>query len=321
MKVCFHVYIFSFRGTEVAIFDYALYNERLLKNKSIIICPKNRRGDISEVYEKFKSYFKIIEYNDIQDLETKCVQEGVDVFHVLKYGTNDGVVLKNTKTIVQCVFTTEEPHGDIYSAVSDSVALKNNSNKKYPVVEHIVYLPSIESDYREYLQIPKDAIVIGRHGGEDTFNLPFVKDCIEKILNERSDIWFIFCVKPIALKDFYHDRALYLPSFSDNRVKRKFINTCDYMLHASYLGESFGLSVLEFSICGKGIITWNGGVWHRQHLQNLGEKCIKYNDENELYCILRGLKKEDKNREYIEYFSQKYSPEKIMKDFNTIFLR
>ena len=96
---------------------------------------------------------------------------------------------------------------------------------------------------------------------------------------------------------------------------------CDYMLHASYLGESFGLSVLEFSLCGKKVITWDGGVWHKQHLQNLGEKCIKYRDEKELYSILRELKKEDIDKELINRVFQKYSPQKIMEDFNTIFLR
>ena len=37
MKVAFHIYHFSFRGTEIAAFDYAYYNQTILKNKSIRI--------------------------------------------------------------------------------------------------------------------------------------------------------------------------------------------------------------------------------------------------------------------------------------------
>ena len=39
---------------------------------------------------------------------------------------------------------------------------------------------------------PKDALVIGRNGGSDTFDIPFVKQAIQTVLNERKDIWFIF---------------------------------------------------------------------------------------------------------------------------------
>ena len=36
------------------------------------------------------------------------------------------------------------------------------------------------------------------------------------------------------------------------------------------VGESFGLSVLDFAYCEKPVITWNGGLWHKQHLSYLG---------------------------------------------------
>lgn len=38
MNVGFFVRHFTERGTEVAIYDYAKYNEEILKNKSYIIC-------------------------------------------------------------------------------------------------------------------------------------------------------------------------------------------------------------------------------------------------------------------------------------------
>ena len=38
MNIAFFVRHFTERGTEVAIYDYAKYNEEILNNKSYIIC-------------------------------------------------------------------------------------------------------------------------------------------------------------------------------------------------------------------------------------------------------------------------------------------
>ena len=58
------------------------------------------------------------------------------------------------------------------------------------------------------------------------------------------------------------------------------------MLHACNLGESNGLSILEFSYCNKPVITWSGAAWHNQHHINLGDKAIIYNDKESLERIL-----------------------------------
>lgn len=304
----------TFRGSEIACFDYALYNKLLLGNSSIIILPKNptQPTDV-DVYQKFSSEFDIFYYTDKKELQKICEDQNVDMIYFIKYGTNDSLVLDKIPSIVHCVFVTNEPHGTIYAGVSDSVA-----NTKFPTVNHMIHLPDIKSNYRKDLEIPDNAVVFGRHGGSDTFDIPFVKDTIKKILDVRDDVYFIFCVKPMMM-DIKHDRIIYLESFVDSRIKRKFINTCDAMIHASSLGESFGLSVLEFSYCNKPVITWNGGKWHKQHLTNLGNKAVIYNTENELYDILNLYDK--KNYIHKDWnVTELFSPKRIMDQFQKIFI-
>lgn len=320
MKIAFHVYQFTFRGSEVATFDYALYNQRILDNISIIVVPKYQKIPADDfVLDKFKREFKILYYNGINDLENICSEEKVSALYTMKYGTNDGLVLKNIPTWVHCVFTTEQPHGSVYAGVSTSVSKKNNNGIIYPVVNHIVHLPDIKTDYRNELNIPKNAFVLGRHGGTDTFNIPFVKEVIIDILKERDDIWFLFCVKPDILDKFTHPRVIYLESFADTRVKRKFINTCDAMIHACTLGESFGLSILEFSFCNKPVITWNNGLWHKQHLENLGNKALLYNNKDDLYDILKSINKTSISSQNYRA-TDEFTAVKIMKQFKDVFI-
>lgn len=43
MNIIFFVRHFTERGTEVAIYDYAKYNEIILKNKSYIVCFNEKK--------------------------------------------------------------------------------------------------------------------------------------------------------------------------------------------------------------------------------------------------------------------------------------
>lgn len=322
MKILFHIFNFTFRGTEVVCFDYSHFNKVLLNNESIIGIPRVQSQQENKlVKEKFSEHFQIFYYNDLNDLNMICKRENVDAVYTIKYGINDELILK-IPTFVHCVFTTEQPHGNVYAGVSDSVSKKNNHNKIYPVVNHMVYLPDIKSNYRKELNIPENALVFGRHGGDDTFNIFFVKEAILEVLNERKDIYFIFAVKPKMLNDIIHDNIIYLDSFVDMRIKTKFINTCDSMIHASSLGESFGLSILEFSHQNKPVITFrgNGQEWHTQHLSNLGNKAILYNDKNELVHILKNFIPEEYKRINYKSICDPFTPKKIMGQFQKVFL-
>lgn len=314
MKVAFCVLNFTYRGTEVCLFDYALYNRKILNNISVIVYPSEADMKNTKVVRKFSDYFDMISYKNVGDLENKCKTLRIDCLYTIKYGKKNDLVLKNIPTFVHCVFETNEPHGTVYAGVSPSV-----SKNRFPYVEHMIHLPNVDVDFRSLLNIPKNATVYGRHGGSDTFNIPFVRDSILKLLNEKDDVYFLFCVRPMILTNTEHERIFYFDSFVDKRVKRKFINTCDAMIHACSLGESFGLSILEFSFCNKPVITWNGGSMHKQHLEYLGDKAILYNSQSELDQIFSNFNaQESKKKDW--NVTSKFTPEKIIKDFKKVFL-
>ena len=193
--------------------------------------------------------------------------------------------------------------------------LSKITDYQVPYVPYMVYLPDVEDDMREELSIPKDDLVFGRNGGWETFDLGFVKTAISKVLNERSDVWFVFQFTQPFIK---HDRVIYLPGSSDMNTKVKFINTCDVMLHARQIGESFGLSCAEFSIRNKPVITYYNSQ-ERNHIDTLGEKGIYFENESDILHILRNLdKKEINSLDWNCY--QDYTPEKVVQKFKEVYL-
>jgi hypothetical protein len=178
----------------------------------------------------------------------------------------------------------------------------------------MVTLPDCNDNLRETLGIPEDAIVFGRYGGKESFDIKFVYDVIKNIISSRSNVYFLFMNTNI----FYeHKNIIYLPGNADMIFKRKFINTCDALIHARERGETFGLTSGEFSICKKPVITW-GGSNEREHLLILKEKAVIYNTPNDLYNILETFTKNKYDVSENGYMF--YSPENVMKIFNEICL-
>jgi glycosyltransferase involved in cell wall biosynthesis len=186
----------------------------------------------------------------------------------------------------------------------------------------MINLPKVEDNIRQHLGIPKDAVVVGRYGGYDTFNIEFVIDTILKMLNKRRDIWFVFMNTE---KRIQHERCIYLDAVVDPIEKVKFINTCDAMLHARDYGETFGLSVLEFAACNKQIISYDNlelqsthPLGGRNHFAFLKDNCFKYKSENELGHVLMYLNQ--KNPFNTEYLIEEFSPGSVMSKFKKVFL-
>jgi hypothetical protein len=178
----------------------------------------------------------------------------------------------------------------------------------------MVRVNDTDENLRSILKIPENSIVFGRHGGKETFDIDFVKECIKNILNERENIFFIFLNTDVFLKN---DKIIYLDGTTDMEFKRKFINTCDAMIHARKFGETFGLACGEFAVCEKPIITFNSER-EINHIDVLKEKAIIYNNYNELYEIINTFHKNKydmKNNGYMEY-----NAENIMKIFNQVYL-
>lgn len=332
LTIAFHVYTFSFRGTERALFDYADKNEELLNNKSIIVCSSkfNEINNIG-VIMKFMNRFKMFLYDDYNHLVEILHKEKVNGMYFINYGHRDELSNYfefnkiNIPLLIHCAYMVDQKHGFVYAGASKAVVKDNPS---IPYVPHMITFnpngPII--DYRKDKNIPDTAIVFGRNGGMDTFNnVPndiSVKDVILKVLDNNQNIHFAFMPCPYILMDVKHPRIHYFDNDGWDSVKqRSFMNMCDAMLHSSFMGETFGISILEFSVMNKPIITWNGGTF-KQHIDNLGKKGILYNNMKELYDILVKFKKEnyDKGKDYWNVALPKYSDINVMKDFDRVFL-
>jgi hypothetical protein len=174
----------------------------------------------------------------------------------------------------------------------------------------MVTLPGCNEDLRDSLIIPTDAIVFGRYGGKESFDITFVHNVIKQILEIRDDVYFLF----MNTHEFYsHPNIIYLPGNSDMIYKRKFINSCDALIHARSRGETFGLTCGEFAICEKPIITY-GLSQENEHLLILKEKAVIYNNESELTDILLHFSKDKYDVSNNGYMF--YTPENVMEIFN-----
>jgi len=306
----------SFRGTEIALYDYADHNEKILGHKSVI-CLKKGAFNEPLVLKKFKDRFSIIvEFSNTEDLEQKLLDLNVDACYLIRSGKKEEPVLKKIPMLIHCVYDMSEEYGLVTAGVSDSVAKQFGKSKFVP---HMVNLEAGEDDYRSLLSIPKDAIVFGRHGGADTWDLPFAKEAMLQALKDNPKLYFLFAVRPYILYDVIHPRVICLECFADLKIKRKFINTFDALLHAQSLGDTFGLSIAEASSANKPVIVWNGGKC-QEHLRILGDKCIKYNSKDELYRILMSFDPATTRTKNWQAYEE-YVPEIVMKKFDSVFLQ
>jgi hypothetical protein len=315
MKIAFCPVHLSERGTSVAVYDYAYYNEILLKNESIIIYQNNHYVTNKNMENKFRKRFKCLTYNNFGEVDNILENENVDAFYIIKYGNYDGLISKKYPNLIHSVFVSE-PHGNIYAYVSKHMQLKFNNN--IPYVPHMIDLPNINENLREQLKIPQDAVVFGCYGGKDSFNIKFVHETINEIINEYPNVYFLFMNLNQNTKN--HERIIYLKGSSDMEFKVKFINTCDAMIHARDIGETFGLSCGEFSSRGKSVITY----YHsddKEHIRILGNRGIYYFDKDTLKQIFGLFANKNlpiKNVDYNCY--REYNPEIVMKIFDDIFL-
>jgi len=249
MKIAFHSNQLCERGTEIALYDYAHFNETILSNESVILANGTSKNNTVSAMEKFRKRFTVYLYSDFNEVDSILSNEGVDVLYAIKSGKIDNVVSNKVKTVVHCVFNPSEPHGDVYASISQR--LNQRFGVAIPVVPHMAYLPDYTGNLREELGIPSNAVVFGRYGGLDMFDIGFVHETINYIVNNRENIYFLF----MNTKPFYrswlrrsHKHIIHLPSTVSLERKVQFINSCDAMLHARSGGETFGLAVAEFSI-------------------------------------------------------------------------
>jgi hypothetical protein len=307
----------TLRGTEIAMYDYADLNETLLKNKSVIITRDYNKiqghFDVSsDAYAKFHSRFIVEYYQSQQDIDNIVEKHNLTHLYIIKAGTWDGLASTKCKNLIHCVFVTWQPHGQVYSVISDEVNRLHNTN--YPVVPHMIRNFETNEHLRSELSIPENAIVFGRYGGMETFDIDFVHIAVQNILNARNDVYFLFMNTTVFYK---HPRIIYLKGTTNMEIKRKFINTSDALLHARRSGETFGLTCGEFAMALKPVITYEGSK-ERNHITILKDKAILYSNYDSVYKILYEFKSNMINMDNNGYFS--YSPGNVMNIFENVYI-
>jgi hypothetical protein len=307
MKVAFLTNHISYGGTEVALYDYAHFNETLLGNTSFVL-TRDFRATHGEIYAKFEKRFPLVYVSSQAEIDDAVTRLGIDVLYIIKSGERDAWFTTKCKTIVHCVFTSKFPHGTIYCAISDT--LNRLHKTQVPVLPHMISVAEHSESFREELGIQATATVIGRYGSTDSFDIPFVHQAVVDILNANPSFVFI----AMNTKEFArHPRILYLPRTTDASIKRKFINTCDVMLHARSRGETFGLSCGEFAVCGKPIVTYSGSP-ERAHIDTLGPVCTLYSSKDDLCAIFAsGVWKKDMTANGY----MMYTPARVMEVFSS----
>lgn len=326
-NVAFFIRHFYERGIELSTYNYAIYNKKILGNNSIIIAFNKEITDNGEQFVNisrslFEDEFKIIEIRYIEEMRGLIMEENLTHAYVQSHGFKKDYykfgqknIWGNCTTIYHSVFGPMVRQGSSIRCVIGN-HLNERYGKKLQVLPYIVNKNINKGNLRNKLNIGDEEIVFGRYGGENTFDIEFVKEEINSILKIRSDITFIF----LNTKKFInHKKVLFLPKTISFLEKFEFVNTCDAMIHARKDGETFGLAVAEFSVANKPIITYAFSK-DKEHLKILGEKALLYRNSSEFKDIILNFDKNQMSRnEWNAY--EKFQPEKVIKDFERICLK
>lgn len=295
------------RGTGNALYDYAHYNEEILGNESFVLSldkSNPHKGMEDKLLRRFKTIYSVW---DIVAGDLK-----IDFLYHIKYGYNDGFAISGLPYGVHAVFDAGSPHGDRYATISQWMGERYG----VPFVPHIIQSKASISDFRYKYAIPQTAKVFGRHGGADTFDIPFVWSAINRVLKVDPLIYFVFMnTERPDVEIFDPRRVIFISETSNDYYKFSFINACDAMLHARGRGETFGVAVGEFAVAGKVVFTY-GDSPERAHIQQLGGLGYLYYSENDL---VKGLLGAGLKSDFRSGYDQ-FTPDNVMEKFKEVYL-
>ena len=142
---------------------------------------------------------------------------------------------------------------------------------------------------------------------------------MERIAHKYKDIYFLFMgVDPFIKPKWWKSKLkniIFLPPSADINRKLKFINTCSALLHARERGETFGITVAEFVLQNKPVITFADSP-EKAHLMELGNDAYLYRNKNELKEILLDT---DLSKTAIKSY-EKFLPQQVMEQFKKVFI-
>jgi len=314
MRVSFDVGRINERGVAVAVFDYALHARALLGVESIVLHDVRDPPEAAHV-ERFAKTFPTFAYETEEELQRLIEREKIDVAYFLKIKRKDARVSRSSRTAVHEVFKFFHPHGDSYAYISESLA-QAMTGGRYPSVPHVVDRLPPRSNLRAELAIPARAMVVGRHGALDQFNVPFVPRAIEAALERREDLW-ILLLNTARFSD--HERIAHLPATADRQRVADFVASCDAGLNARYVGETFGLAIAEFLVQDKPVLVWAGGR-DRNHLALVDDPRFIYRTGADLTRKLLELERRDGNGDWSARVAP-FAPTAVMRTFAQTFLQ
>lgn len=313
-------------GPSVSLYNYAHYNETLLKNQSIVFTRPydNIKQDTDSnpgVYERFSSRFPVVYYNDPSEIDNLLRDQHIDVLYIMKAGSDeDNLSTTVCRCVIHCLDTSISPHGDVYAVIGPAVNERNKTSCPIvpPMIEDVSDTgDDIQGDLRTHLGIPASAIVFGRYGSYESFDIPFVHECIDE-WKSPNVIFLCMNTKPFTV----NPQVIYLNGSCDPKVKKLFLRTCDAFLHAHQQGEAFGVACGEAMLCGKHVITYGQGR-DTTHLQLLGRDAIVYSNKGELTTILHEFLRLKKTRPMNvkkHLYATALSPKNVMQIFQRTFL-
>ena len=325
MKICIHSNQFDGRGTGKTPYDYGIAIRNILGHD---VCYMVSSQSANEGLYRIKKEFPVYMYegkvdvnpsNEVRHQIEKLVdQNQIDFIQMIKFGVNDNITPSNCKSGIHYVFNGNSPHGNSYAAVSENLARKFNKKEYVP---HIIRKIDAKKNLRKLLNIPEDAFVVGRHGGEETFDLQFVHEAISFAIPRRKNLYFIF----LSTKKFIeHERVIYLDWVADEQDIYDYIHCCDIMLHGRSVGETFGLAVGEFSACNKPVMTWDGRSYHfydTAHIDHLNKNALLYRNADDLVNYLLGLDRTHFLNKNWDMFTEAFSEKNVIKLYKEVFLK
>jgi hypothetical protein len=194
MKLIFHDNSLCVRGTTVALYDYAYYCKHLFNFDVSIMYNRDHFANDEKTIKKFESEFTLVQsYTSNSEMQSLISEQKADVFFMIKHGKYDGIISNSCKNWINAIgpCVRGDIHGDKFfmgskwlSDVSDGIEY----------VPYMVNLPDIKDNLREELNIPSDAVVFGRNGGHDSFNIDFAKKAVIDSLEKRDNIYFLFLI-------------------------------------------------------------------------------------------------------------------------------
>lgn len=336
-KVLFQVDQLSYRGTLNSVLSYAKYNQEVLGNESAIVyCSIDPPGkdvgtkpELIGIVSKMYPLYTFTTEQSLNSVASKfdfCYSQRAGFLYDSMQNNLKLPEVKSTKFGVHSVFQYHQPHGDVYAYISEWLAKAvvklyaehNIGPQKF--VPFVIDLPSPNEDLRKKLieknNLPKDAFIVGRYGGFETFDLDFTANTVVKVAQENPNIVFWFVnTRPFGPR---LPNIVFTPALFGEQAKSNFICACDAMLHARRLGESNGLAISEFLFHNKPVLAWEGG-FDQNHNDMLKPHDLLYTDnEQDIYNRIVDLP----NRVGGNYkqIVEKYNPQTVMNQFKEVFL-